>query len=275
LKPASVLLLTLCFAFSSLAARADQIGVLGTADSFAVLGASTVTNTGTTTISGNLGLSPGSSITGLSSVTDGTIYIDDGVAVTAQADALTGYNYLAALAPTQNLSGQDMGGLVLVPGVYLFSSSAQLTGALTLDFEDLNDANIVIQTGTTLTTASNSTVNIVNQGTDDNVYYQVGSSATLGTGTALQGDILALTSITLNTGAALSCGSAIALNGAVTLDDNTVSNCSTTGSDVGSQLDSIAATPEPTSLALLVTGFLAGLAALRYKAVMDGEAVRC
>ena len=250
---------------STISARADQFTVLGTADSFAVLAASTVTNTGSSVLSGNVGLYSGSAITGfaLGTVVNGSTYIADGVAMTAQADALHGYNFLASLPSTHNLTGQDLGGMTLNPGVYLFSSSAQLTGPLTLDFQGLNDANTVFQIGSTLTTATGSTVNIINQGIGDNLYYQVGSSATLGTGTSLQGDILAETSITLNTGASISCGSAIALNGAVTLDTNAINNCSSPGSNITSSPDTTSPVPEPGTFALLSTGLLGAAGIMR------------
>jgi uncharacterized repeat protein (TIGR01451 family) len=198
---------------------------LGTAASFAVLGGATVTNTGPTVLTGNLGVSPGSAITGFPPgvvVPPGTIHVADAVAAGAQSDNTTAYNSLAGQACNTSLTGQDLGGLTLVAGVYCFSSSAQLTGTLTLDAQGNPAAVFIFQIGSTLTTASNSSVNIINGGSSCNVFWQIGSSATLGTTTSFMGNILALASITLNTGATLS-GSALAQNGAVTLDDNSVS----------------------------------------------------
>ncbi len=206
------------------AVNAHAAGVLGTASTFAVLAASTATNTGATVLYGDLGLYPGTSITGFPPgiVNDGVIHTTDAVALQAQADALTAYNYLASLPPNQNLTGQDLGGLTLTPGVYKFDSSAQLTGTLTLDFQGLSNVMVVIQIGSTLTTASASSVVEINPGQNDQVFFQVGSSATLGTTTAFQGHIIALASITLNNSATIKCGSALALNGAVTMDTNVI-----------------------------------------------------
>jgi hypothetical protein len=198
--------------------------ILGTAQSFAVLGGSTVTNTGATTVHGNLGVDPGLAVTGFPPglVTGGTIHAGDAVALQAQNDTTTAYNALAGQAPTADLTGQDLGGKTLTPGVYSFSSSAQLTGALTLNGQGDPSAVFVFQIGSTLTTASNSSVLVLNGAEDCNIFWQVGSSATLGTTTAFKGNILALTSITLNTGATVS-GRTLARNAAVTMDANTVS----------------------------------------------------
>src|SRR5579864_79078 len=196
--------------------------------SFAVLGGSTVTNTATpTTVNGNLGVSPGSAVTGFPPgiVTGGTIHAADAVAAQAQSDLTTTYNNLANTACNTNLTGQDLGGKTLTPGVYCFSTSAQLTGTLTLDAQGNPNALFVFKIGSTLTTASASSVLLINGGSSCGVFWQVGSSATLGTGTALLGSIVALTSITLDTGASVS-GRVLARNGAVTLDDSHVAVCS-------------------------------------------------
>jgi hypothetical protein len=197
---------------------------LGTAASFAVLGGSTVTNTGPTIVTGNLGVSPGIAITGFPPgiVVGGTIHAGDAVGLQAQTDVTTAYNDLAGQLCNTNLTGQDLGGLTLTPGVYCFSSSAQLTGILTLDGQGDPNAVFVFQIGSTLTTASASSVLLINGASACNVFWQVGSSATLGTGTAFGGNMLALASITLNTSASL-FGRALARNGAVTMDSNTIS----------------------------------------------------
>jgi len=204
---------------------------LGTAGNFAVLGGATVVNTGPSVISGgNVGVSPGSAIVGFPPgiVTPPyTLHTADAVALQAQNDLTTAYNAAAGLASTTDLTGQDLGGLTLVPGVYSFSSSAQLTGTLTLNYQGNPDAEFVFQIGSSLITASASSVAFINTGIGStpgcDLFWQVGSSATIGTGTDFAGHILALTSITLNTGATLD-GSALARNGAVTLDSNLIDN---------------------------------------------------
>ncbi len=201
---------------------------LGTAQNFAVLGGSTVTNTGATTVNGNVGVSPGSAVTGFppGTVVGGAIHSNDAVAMQAQNDLTTAYNNIASTPCTVDLTGQNLGGLTLTPGVYCFTSSAQLTGALTLDALGNANALFLFKIGSTLTTATSSSVTVINNGGSscNKVFWQAGSSATLGTGSSFVGDILALTSITLTTGSNTN-GRALARNGAVTLDTNNVNTC--------------------------------------------------
>jgi hypothetical protein len=181
---------------------------------------------------------------------NGTINIANGPALKAQSDLTTAYNAAMGLSPTGTLTGKDLGGMTLTPGVYFFASSAQLTGTLTLNNLGNPNALFVFQIGSTLTTASNSSVIFSNSLADRNVFWQVGSSATLGTTTSFQGNILALTSIPLDTGATIGCGSALARNGAVTLDSNVI----------GGGCRGTSTVPEPGTMGLLGTGlaFLAG-----------------
>lgn len=210
--------------FGGLAGQASADVDLGSAEPFGVLAATTVTNTGLTVVNGDLGVWPGTAITGFPpGVVNGTMHPGDGVAEQAQLDAALAYNDLEGRAPNQDLTGMDLGGMTLMPGVYSFSSSAFLTGTLTLDAMGDPNAEFVFQIGSTLVSASDSEVILINAPDDwCDLYWQVGSSATLGTGTAFQGSILALTSITMTTGASLNEGQAIALNGAVTMDTNLV-----------------------------------------------------
>ena len=245
---------------------------LGTAGDYGVLGSSTVTNTGGTVITGDLGVSPGSAITGFSAIDGGpgsyTGALNQANAASAQAraDATTAYVNLAGQSFTANLTGLDLGGMTLTPGVYFFSSSAQLTGTLTLDAQGNSDARFVFQIGSTLTTASNSMVNIINVspsadcGPDNGLFWQVGSSATIGTNSQFAGNILALTSITLNTGASIDDGRALALNGAVTLDNNRIDAsdsdggfCADSGGGGGGGLTPV---PEASTYGLVGAGVL-------------------
>jgi len=217
---------------------------LGGAGQYAVLAGSTVTNTGPTTVTGSVGVSPGSAVTGFppGSVTGGFITSADSVTAAAQADLSKAYAAAAALVPSQMLTGQNLGGMTLQPGTYSFATSAQLNGILTLDYLGDPNAQFVFQIGSTLTTASLSSVISTNGGSasGDSVFWQVGSSATLGTGTSFEGNIMAYQSITLGTGAIIDLGSALAINGAVTLDTN--------------RLVALAAVPEPEISALYLAG---------------------
>ena len=217
---------TLLAAAGAMASPGAQTApALGSAASFAVLGGQTVTNTGPTTIFGDLGVSPGSAITGFppGSLTGGATHKADAVALQAQSDVTTAYDALAAQACTADVTGQDMGGKTLTQGVYCSTSSAQLTGTLTLDAQGNAAAVFIFKMVSALTTASNSSVSVINGGTACNVFWQVVSSATIDTTTHFVGNILALASITLNTGATIVPGRALAQTGAVTMDTNNVS----------------------------------------------------
>jgi hypothetical protein len=204
------------------AAYAAQAPVgLGTAASFAVLAGTTVTNTGPSVISGSVGLSPGTAITGFppGTVINGTEHAADAVALQAQSDLTTAYNSAAGRTPVTVESNPDLGGDNLAPGVYKGTSTLSLTGTLTLNGESNANSVFIFQAGSTLITASSSTVSLINGASWCNVFWQVGSSATLGTGSTFVGTVMALTSGTLNTGATV-MGRMLARNGAVTLDDN-------------------------------------------------------
>ena len=225
---------------------------LGAAGSFAVLAGSEVTNTGATVVNGNLGVWPNDSVTGFPSgvVVNGNIYAGDFAAMQAQTALTAAYQTASGETGALSLTGQDLGGMTLAPGVYAFSSSAQLTGTLTLNAANLIDAVFIFQIASSLTTASDAVVQLLNFGAGDQVIWQVGSSATLGSDTSFAGDILALTSITLNSGASITCGGALAINGAVTLQDNDIlspgASCNAGAMDI----------PEPDSANLFSAGLL-------------------
>ncbi len=236
LRPAiGVVLLGLCAVAlgTSYPARAEAaqppVG-LGTTASFAVLAGSAVTNTGPTVLNGDAGVSPGTSISGFPPGTvNGATHSADAVANQAQSDLTAAYDDAAGRTPAASVSG-DIGGLTLTPGVYKSGSSVLLTGDVTLDAQGDPNAVFIFQIGSTLTTASGSRVRLINGASPCNVYWQVGSSATIGTSTTFKGNVLALTSITANTSATFD-GRLLARNGAVTLDTNnvTVGACSSTG----------------------------------------------
>ena len=224
-------LFTLIFASSALGATAT-VG-LGTAASFSVLAGSTVTNTGPTTMFGDLGLSPGSSVTGAPQVL-GATHVDDAVAIGAKNALTTAYTE-AADRPTNGSAGTDLAGQTFTPGVRTASSSLLLSsGSVTLNAEGNPNAVFIFQIGSTLITGSNTSVSLINGAQACNVFWQVGSSATLGTGTRFVGTVMASASITANTAATIH-GRLLAQTGAVTLETNTIttSNCASSASGGG------------------------------------------
>ncbi|MFF3445066.1 ice-binding family protein [Streptosporangium sp. NPDC002721] len=195
---------------------------LGTAANFAVLGGASVTNTGPTVVTGDLGTSPGATVTGFPPGTlIGTLHVADTAAAQAQADQLAAYNDAASRTPDATIPTQ-LGGTTVTPGVYNSAAGTfQITGNVTLDAQGDPDAVFIFQAASTLITAAASTVTLAGGAQACNVFWQVGSSSTLGANTDFAGDILALTSITVGAGATVD-GRTLAHNGTVTLDTNTI-----------------------------------------------------
>jgi hypothetical protein len=224
---AAILLTAIAWPVYDALAAQPAVG-LGTSGSFAVLAASAVTNTGPSTINGELGVSPGTAVTGFPpGTTHGSTHAADAVAAQAQSDLTVAYNDAASRTPAVTVAG-DLGGLTLTPGVYKSGSSLGLTGELTLDAQGNANAVFVFQAGSTLTTASGSSITLINGAQACNVYWQIGSSATLGTSSVFAGNILAHTSISMNSAVTVN-GRALARVGAVTLINDTISpsGCST------------------------------------------------
>jgi hypothetical protein len=217
--PAGLGLAALAFGSSPAPAQSPS---LGSAQSFAVLGGSTVTNAGLTTVTGDLGVSPGTAVTGFPpGILTGTLHAGDAVALQAQADVTLAYNACAGAVVTTTLTGQDLGGQTLTPGVYFFAASAPMNGVLTLDAQGNPNAVFIFQIGSTLLPAINASVNVINGAQAGNVFWQVGSSATLAAGVVFRGNILALSSITLSAGTQV-YGRALARTGAVSMDTSSV-----------------------------------------------------
>lgn len=238
---AALIGIAVCLAFAAIPigiAQAAPVN-LATAQPFVVLSGAGVTNTGPSVLNGDLGVSPGTSLSGFGApaVVNGAIHANDGVAAQAQADLTTAYNVAAGqpIPPGNELTGQNLGGLTLTPGAYGFSSSAGLTGQLTLDAQGDPDAQFVFVIGTTLITESASSVILTNGASPCNVYWKVGSSATFGSGTAFEGNVLALESISMTSGVTF-LGRALARNGEVTLDNDVL----------GTPQCATASTPTPT-----------------------------
>lgn len=218
---------------------------LGTAGNFSVLAGSTVTNTGASVLAQNLGVHPGNTAPGFPpGLVQGETHLGDAVALQAKTDLTTAFNDAAGRTPFTNLPA-ELGGTTLNPGVYRIGA-AQVTGALTLNAQGNSQAVFIFQIDSTLITASNSSVVFINGASPCNVYWKVGSSATLGTGTAFVGNIMALTSIAMNTGANLQ-GRALAQTGAVTLDTNVITQpLCTTPTPTTSPTATPSVTPGPT-----------------------------
>ena len=227
---------------------------LGSASNFAVLAGAAITNTGPSIINGNIGVGAAGMISGFPpGVVNGSIHAGDALAVLALADLVIAAGGAGAQSCGTNLTGFDLGTLVLTPGVYCFASSAQLTGALTLDGLGDASAEWLFQIGSTLTTATAASVVFTNGASGGNLYWLVGSSATLGTGTAFGGTIMALASITVTTAASIVDGRLLARTGAVTLDSNDIS---------GPRVDAV---PEPLTWLSMLVGFGAIGSSLRYR----------
>jgi hypothetical protein len=235
-----------------------QISLGPTVSTFGVLAGSTVTNSGNTIVAGNLGVSPNTAITGFTGIAPGgpgtitgTIHSGDAVALQAQNELTTAFNTAAGLPSNVTITGGAISG-VLAPGVYTASSTLGITGTVTLDGQNNPNSIFVFQIGSGLTTATSSSVSLINLASPANVYWQVGSSATLGTTSFISGNIMAQASISFGTGAIL-IGRALARTGAVTLLGNRVDSPGGPGAPAPLPPPP---TPAPSSLILVATALL-------------------
>ncbi|MDI1247296.1 MAG: ice-binding family protein [Lacunisphaera sp.] len=238
---------------------AQTMVALGAAGSFGVLAGTSITNSGVTVVNGDLGVSPGATVTETPAITvNGIRHVNDSIASDAQAALTAAYNNAAGQTPTVSLGAAfDLGSSTRTAGVYNSTGSLAITGILTLDAQSNPNAVWIFQAGSTLTTANSSQVQFINGGSAANVFWQVGSSATFNDTSQFVGNVLALTSITLNNGAIVD-GRLLARNGAVILTSNTVSVPT--------------AIPESSTYALVAGLLTLGLVAVRRRS--PGAAVR-
>jgi hypothetical protein len=225
---------------------------LGTAAPFGVVASSAITNTGATIVTGSLGLFPNtrSSITGFPPDLSGVIHAGDGVANQARRDARTAYNVASSVTPTSQIAAADLGGQSFVAGVYRIPSAVGLTGTLTLDGQNDPNSQFIFQIGSTLTTASSASVVLIDGARACKVLFQIGSSATLGSSTRFNGNILALTSISLLDNVRVD-GGLYALNGAVTLINDRIvpqEECVVVTTSIVSANPSTAVSQSPTDI---------------------------
>jgi hypothetical protein len=221
---------TLLLASQALIAQASTAPGLGTAQAYAILaGTPKITNTGPSVVSGSVGIHPAAAVVGFppctapcATLTNGTIQAGTPAAGTAKSDLTTAYGVARSSPCNFNKTGTNLGGLVLTPGTYCQTTAPTLTGVLTLS----GNGVFIFQVGSTLITAPGAKVVLINGAQGCNVFWQVSSSATLDTTTSFVGTIMALTDVHLNHGAALA-GRALAQNGTVTLDTNTITRPAT------------------------------------------------
>lgn len=218
----SIIFGLMAFSGISPALAAEPTVSLGTAEGYSVLAGSTVTNTGPSVLAQNLGLTPGSAVTGFPpGIINGTMEVANGPALQAQSDLTTAYDSAAGRSVTATV-GADLVGTTLPGGVYKSDTGPlALTGTLTLDGQNDPNSVFIFQSDSTLITGSASSINLINGAQACNVFWQVGSSATLGTGSSFVGTVMALTSVTAQTAATIE-GRVMARNGAVTLDSNVI-----------------------------------------------------